>query len=174
MVTALLVVVLLVSQGQAPSPALPPGFIEIDGAKNPELLPEHLVWSSGFRMLAVMKEHQVRLGEKFLTHLTLSEPDAELLFAEVARFVARSDRCHAAGARLVTALPGEQHLAELERAMQANTLACRTVMLDSKDRLLVSMTPEGQTTLITWMLAERAKIKTILPKSDLEFFRQPR
>jgi hypothetical protein len=154
----------------------PPGeFIEIDGAKNPELLPEHIVWSSGFYTLALMKENNVRLGEKFLTQLTLSDADAALLWAEVERFKARADRCHEKGKAIYEQGKATEHkLADIETRMKANTLQCRTAMLDAKDRLLGVMSPEGQSLLINWMLSERAKIKSSVPKSELEFFRQPR
>ena len=174
--SVLLVVVLLVGQGavgKSPPQSLPPGYIQIDGAKNPELIPEHIVWSTGFHTIRLLKDNNVRLGETFFKNLTLSGADAALLWAEVEQFVARTDRCQERGEKIVAAMQG-QKMEALERAMKENTLQCRIAMLESKDRLLAKMTPEGQATLTKWMLDERSKIKPIVLESDLEFFRQPR
>jgi hypothetical protein len=58
--------------------------------------------------------------------------------------------------------------------MKANTLACRQEVLDSADRLLSRMSSEGRSALTSWMLNERTKVKSVMPKSELEFFRLPR
>jgi hypothetical protein len=176
MVSALLVVALLAGQGPAGKPppqSLPPGYIQIDAAKNPELIPEHIVWSTGFHSIQLLKDNNVRLGETFFKNLTLSEADAVLLWAEVEQFAARTNRCQERGEKIVAAMQG-QKMQELERAMKENTLQCRIAMLESKDRLLAKMTPEGQATLTMWMLDERSKLKSIVLKSDLDFFPQPR
>jgi hypothetical protein len=174
-VVVFLLLLLVACVQQPPASHSPPDVVEIDGAKNPELLPEHVVWSSGFHTLALMKENNVRLGEKFLTQLTLSDADATLLWAEVERFKARADRCQEKGKAIYEqGKAAERKLADIETAMKANTLQCRTAMLDAKDRLLAVMSPEGQTLLINWMLSQRAKIKSSVPKSELDFFRQPR
>jgi len=152
-----------------------PEMVEIDGAKNPELIPEYLVWATGFQTLALMKEHNIRPGEKFLTRLTLSEQDAALVFAETDRYTARSNRCHEKGAAIFSGMSAQKRkIGEIEAAMQANTLECRWALLMAKDRLLETMSPEGQDLLVRWMLDERVKLKSFVVKSDLEFFRQPR
>jgi hypothetical protein len=148
-------------------------MIEIDGAKNPELIPEYLVWQSGFHTLKLLKDNNVPKHEGPLASLTLSDADAALLHAEVERFHDHKNRCEERGQRIVLAHQG-QEIEVLERAMKANTLQCRVATLESKDRLLANMTPEGQVTLTMWMLNERPKMKAIVGKSDLEFFRQPR
>ena len=147
----------------------------MDGAKNPELIPEYLVWGTGFQTLALMKEHNIRAGEKFLSRLTLSGQDAALVFGEADRHMARSGSCHEKGAAIFSDMSArKQKIGEIEAAMQANTLECRWALLMAKDRLLESMSPEGRDLLVRWMLDERVKLKPYVVKSDLEFFRQPR
>ncbi len=150
-------------------------MVEIDGAKNPELIPEYLVWSTGFQTLALLKAHNIRLGEKFLTSLTLSDHDAALMFTETDRHMARSNRCQEKGAAIFRDMSAQKRtIAEIEAAMKASTIECRWALLMAKDRLLQSMSPEGQDLLVRWMLDERAKVKSFVVKGDLEFFRQPR
>lgn len=161
--------------GRTPASNAEPEMVEIDGAKNPELIPEYLVWATGFQTLALMKEHNIRAGEKFLTRLTLSDPDAALVFGEADRHMARSNRCHEKGAAIFSDMSAQKRkIGEIEAAMQANTLECRWALLMAKDRLLESMSPEGRDLLVRWMLDERVKLKSFVVKSDLEFFRQPR
>lgn len=161
--------------GRPPASSAEPEMVEIDGAKNPELIPEYLVWATGFQTLALMKEHNIRQGEKFLTRLTLSDQDAVLVFGEADRHMARSNRCHEKGAAIFSDMSArKQKIGEIEAAMKANTLECRWALLMAKDRLLQSMSPEGQDLLVRWMLDERVKLKSFVVKSDLEFFRQPR
>jgi hypothetical protein len=151
---------------------VPPGYVEIDGSKTPDQIPEHVMWSTGFETIAFLREKGItRHGP--LTGLQLSPADRELLLEEVGRFKDRQAECHRAGIRLQTAMKGLE-VAKIEKAMKANTLDCRVEMLDSKDRLLGRMSSEGATALATWMLNERLKVKSVIPKSDLEFYRLPR
>ena len=95
------------------------------------------------------------------------------MLAEVARHRARREHCQARGERIVESLKGQPE-AKLEIALKSHTLECRVVMLDAKDQLMLKLSPEGVTTLNTWMLNERRKTRSIMPKSELEFYRLPR
>ena len=156
----------------AAAQSIPPGFVEIDGAKNPEQIPEHLMWSTGFETIGFLTGKGIT-SEGPLTRLQLSPADQKLLTEEVGRFKERRAECHQTGLRIQSAMKG-QEVQKIEEAMKANTLECRTTMLESKDRLLTRMSPEGAAALATWMLNERTKIKALIPKADLEFYRLPR
>lgn len=151
---------------------LPDHYIEIDGAKTPEQIPEHIMWSTGFETIALLTSKGITRDGP-LAALTLSSGDRELLLAEVARYKERREGCHTRGARIAAAMDG-QAVERIEAAMRANTLECRTAMLESIDRLLLDMTPDGRLTLTTWMLNERRKVRSVMPKADLDFYRLPR
>jgi hypothetical protein len=165
-------VVLTLSGALPAQQKIPDGYIEIDGAKTPELIPEHVMWSTGFDTIAFLTAKGIT-QEGPLAALVLAQRDRELLLAEVARYKERREACHTRGARIAAAMDG-QAVEKIEAAMRANTLACRTTMLESKDRLLLDMSPEGGVSLTTWMLNERRKLRSVMPKTELEFYRLPR
>ena len=68
----------------------------------------------------------------------------------------------------------QQKIGDIEAAMKVNTIQCREVLLEAKNRLLAQLSPEGQTSLIMWIVGERVKVKAVIPRSDLDFFRTPR
>lgn len=145
-------------------------FVQIDGAKTPEQIPEYLTWSSGFEVIGYLTEKKITHGP--MTFLQqLSPSDRDVLFAEVSRHKERLEKCQARGAQLVETI---NDLEKLEQEMKANTLECRIKLLDAKDLMLTRMSPEGVAVLTNWMLEERRKIKSLILKSDLEFYRLPR
>lgn len=151
-----------------------PDLTLIDGAKNPELIPEYLMWSTALDSIALLAEHNaVEHGPLKALLSSISASDAELVLAEAAEHTKRAEACHQRGLRIVEAMKG-QEIDKLEKAMKANTLACREALLDATDRLLARLSPEGRTALTAWVLAERRKVKAWIVKTDLDFFRQPR
>ena len=157
--------------GAQPQSSLPPGYIMIDGRKTPEQIPEYLTWQTGFNTIGFLRTKNVTDGP--MTFLQkLSSADRNLLFAEVERHRARSEQCQRRGESLVEKIKDD--LVKLEKEMKANTLECRTRLLDSKDRMLSRMSADGALTLTGWMIDERRKVQSIMPKSELEFYRLPR
>jgi hypothetical protein len=130
------------------------------------------MWSTGFEAIAFLSEKGIT-REGPLAALQLSPADREMLTEEVGRFRERRAECHEAGIRIQGAMKGLE-TQKIEEAMKANTMECRIKMLESKDRLLTRMSSDGATALATWMLNERSKIKSLIPKADLEFYRLPR
>lgn len=151
-----------------------PNLTLIDGAKNPELIPEYLMWSTALDSIKLLAEHNVvEHGPLKALLSSLSASDREMVVAEAAEHSRRREDCHQRGLRIVAAMEG-QGVDKLEKAMKANTLACREVLLDKVERLLARLTPEGRTALTTWVLAERRHVKAWIVTTDLDFFRQPR
>jgi len=149
-------------------------MVVIEGAKNPELIPEHLMWSSAFHTIAFLKEQSaVDSGPLALLLSAISTSDAKLILTEAAEHKKRGAECDEKGRRIVRAIEA-QGMEPLERAMKSNTLACRQALLDAVDRLLSRLSPEGRSELVRWVLDERGKITVRVPKADLAFFRQPR
>jgi hypothetical protein len=163
------------AQAQKPPPApgsasLPPGLVEIDGAKHPELLPEYLVWTHGLSALSAIKKDNITAA---LETLPLSPRDADLAFAEGVRQDDRDRRCGERTRRIMESLRTAAP-AKIEAALRPAILDCRWEVLDAKDRLLAAMSPEGRATLVAWVLDGRQGIKSYVPKGDLEFYRQPK
>jgi hypothetical protein len=151
-----------------------PDLTLIDGEKNPELIPEYLMWSTALDAIALLAEQNVSEHGPLKALLSsISASDAELVLAEAAEHTKRADACHQKGLRIVEAMKGHG-IDRLEKAMKANTLACREVLLDATDRLLARLSPEGRTALTAWVLEGRRKVKAWIVKTDLDFFRQPR
>lgn len=145
-------------------------FIEIDGSKTPEQIPEHLSWATGFNTIGYLREKKVTDGPMTFL-LQLSPVDSDVLLAEVARHKERSVKCQERGERLAETIAD---LEKLEQEMKANTLECRIKLLEAKDLMLTRMSPDGAAVLTNWILDERRKIKSRILKSDLEFYRLPR
>lgn len=145
-------------------------MVEIDGAKHPDELPDYLVWSHGFSRLATIKAKNMRLA---LATLTLSPEDLKLAYAESEKQEERDQQCGESTRRVVESLKGAGRL-KVEAAVRPLILECRWAVLHARDRLLSAMSFDGRITLELWMLEARRTIKAYVPKSDLEFFRQPR
>ena len=146
------------------------GMIEIDGATHPELLPEYLIWTHGFSRLAAIKRQNITVA---LDTLELAPRDADLAFAEAAKQDERDRRCSDQTRRIMEATRNAKP-EKIEAAVRPAILECRWEVLGAKDRLLDAMSPEGRATLVNWMLDARKGMKAYIPKSDLEFFKQPK
>ncbi len=66
------------------------GMIEIDGAKNPEAIPEYLAWTLGLSGLSIIKRNNIVTA---IEELGLSPADAALAFAEGERQGKRDQEC---------------------------------------------------------------------------------
>jgi hypothetical protein len=146
------------------------GMIEIDGAKNPEAIPEYLAWTLGLSGLSIIKRNNIVTA---IEELGLSPADAALAFAEGERQGKRDQECSSRTRPIAESMRGQRG-DKIEAALRPEILKCRWAVLDAKDSLLSSMTPEGRVALTAWVLAGRKDIKSLVPKEDLEFFRQPK
>jgi hypothetical protein len=181
MVGSLLLVALLVGQAPSTSPpirhGIPPGWMEIDGAKNPEQIPEWATWSSGFDTLALLRAHNVPKDAPPLVGLaSLSEKDAALLAAALEEYLKIVDRCTEEGRRGLAAVQSQKDVTQeaIDKFANEFTLQCRIEKLESKDRLPAKMTDEGRDAVNAWMVAGRRKMKAIMPKDQLIFYWEPR
>ena len=156
--------------GQATPASNPLDIVEIDGSKNPALIPEYLVWEHGFGGLAIIKDRDMKPA---MATLALSPRDAELVFKEAGAQATRDRRRGEHEKARREALAGAKP-AELAAALHDVILEYRWEVLDARDRLLASLSPEGQVELIRWMNERRTHITAFVPRSELDFFRQPR
>jgi hypothetical protein len=146
--------------------------IHIDGLKNPELIPEYVLWEHGFGGLAIIKQQNMPTA---LASLSLSPEDLALVWKEAALQKTREEHSAVEQRKRRDALKAQGiKPQELLRELQKVILEYRWSVLNARDRLLAAMTPEGQAVLLAWIQARGAKITASVPKADWEFFRQPR
>lgn len=152
--------------------AVDDAVIEISGEKTPEHLPEYLVWKVGLRALAAIKKQNIVPA---LEELGLSEADGEVVFAEGRAQQERDTECFQRQERVKTMLrAGAAKPERIASETRAIVIECRWATLDAKDRMLAALSPEAQTSVVTWVLDQRRKINVSVHRADLEFFRQPR
>jgi hypothetical protein len=160
----------LLSQSHAKPPPNPfsiPGpseRLEIDGSKNPELIPEWFVWETFFRHL-----HQ---AGTIPSALNLAPGETRLLQMQVEQYGKSSEECQKeiANLRPLVGVVANGIVNEKQRAIQ---LGCRRRSLDIRDRLLARVGAEAVTALTTWVETVKNGIQISVPKRELDHFRQP-
>jgi hypothetical protein len=146
--------------------------IHIDGQKNPELIPEYVLWEHGFGGLAIIKQQNMPAA---LASLRLAPEDLALVWKEAALQKAREDHSASEQRRRREALKAQGVTPQqLSLELQKVILDYRWTVLNARDRLLAALTPEGQAALLAWIEARRAHITASVARADWEFFRQPR
>jgi hypothetical protein len=146
-------------------------LIEIDGKKNPEQIPEWLLWRESLRSVASAKANDFKLVK---ATLGLSEPDMGLLDKEAELQFKRDDECQKRQEvqRDELAARGEG-IPAIYAQLKTVILGCRTRTLDARDRILAGLTPEGQSKVLAWVNDRRPAIRAFVAKSDLEYFKLP-
>jgi hypothetical protein len=146
----------------------PPDIFVIRGAKNPELLPEYVVWSEAFPVLSILKEERWdgQRGPK------LSAQDRKLVYEHAALYTPREEACTAKRDRAWEALKADE--AKRDKEVRAIELECRWQILEAKDRVLAALSPEGAAIFQTWVVQEvKPHITVTVSKADYEFFKLP-
>lgn len=162
--------------GQATSPnvvkvGLPPGWVEIDGAKHPELVPDHAAWQSLFGELRLLKKRGWTKDVVSLQGLPAAEE--ALIYSTADQQYLAHQSCDERVGRARAAL-SDQSPANIERFLQAETLKCREDTLGFADRLLAQLSPESQHGLLLELEQTRRRITTAMPKHDLDHWMRPR
>jgi hypothetical protein len=155
---------------------LPPPFsdyVRIEGRKNPELLPDWLVWKHVFMTISSAKAGNLRgFTHEFEDSFTPSELLA--LYTE-ADAQARRDQEELDATerkrkdlddRDVDAKDAAKELFEVE-------LQHRQKVLDARDRVVAALSPESLAILARFAEETRGSIASLVPRSELEQFRLP-
>jgi hypothetical protein len=164
-------VTLLLSQSAQKPPASPfsiPGpseRVEIDGSRNPELIPEWYVWETFFR--------QLHNAGTVPSVLNLTESETRALRMEVEAFNKNNEQCQKQieSLRPLVGIASNSEVNQKQRSIQ---LECRNRSLDIRDRLLAGVRPEASVALVTWVESLKSGIEISVPKRELAHFRQPR
>lgn len=144
-------------------------YIEIDGRKNPEQVPAWVAWETSFRTLSLAK----RKGSLAVpASLEMSEAERNLVFHAAEGQAARDTICEEKVMRLKPLL-GREKVEVLNEKTRAIQLECRQAVLDARDQLLRSLSPEAQTTLIIWVDNQKSSIKAWVPRAELDHYRRP-
>lgn len=159
---------------QSQSPAKPPSpfavappseRVEIDGSKNPELVPEWYAWDTCFRQL-----HKTGTVPSVLN---LTSDDTRFLEMELERYGKSTEACqrNIESLRPLVGVAPTREVNEKQRAIQ---LECRARTLEIRDRLLAGVRPESAVAIASWVENLKTGIEISVPKRELAHFRQPR
>ncbi len=171
-VVALLVVWVLpgaMAAAQAPAASAPSKaeILQIDGSKNPELIPQWSVWGFVFRVLAggprQLPTSVLRLVSKAEESLVMKEADA----------VQKIDADCQARLTKVVALLGVESMAVVDTRVREITVACRRETLQARDRILAGLNPDAAAALMAFAESTKAGTSTSLPRKDLARFLEP-
>lgn len=150
---------------QKPSPD---GRIEIDGSKNPEMIPQWVVWQYAFRVIDG--------GPRELptnVYRVASAQERELILAEAAVDVRRDKACIQRIEREIRPLLGKEKVDIIKARQQEIHVECRWQTLHARDRLLERLRPEVQTELIRFVEDTKAGRRLSMPVEELPYYRQP-
>ncbi len=141
--------------------------VQIDGAKNPEMIPQWHTWGFAFRVIAGGAR---AIPSVVLMHLTKDE--ADLLQREAEADQKHDEECQQRVLRLVPLLSTPEATTVNDKTKQIN-LDCRWQTLHARDRVLQRMTVEAQAALTGWVESNKTGMRVSVPKAELDFFRQP-
>jgi hypothetical protein len=142
-------------------------WVFIDGAKNPELIPEWSAWEDVFSTIAG--------GQKLLPSRVLfrvSTEEADLILRESEASVKRTDDCNARILALKPLLAKERVAVQIQRTKDIR-LECRVANLDARDRVLAALNPEGRAALREFADLMKAATSFTVAKSEITFLRLP-
>jgi len=143
-------------------------FVEIDGSKSPQDVPEWLAWETSFRMLALARS---KGSTAVPASLGLTAAEAEMLFKEADGQVTRDNACQKRVERLKSL--GMEKVQVINEETKTIQLDCRSKTLQARDRLLGALSPEGQTALVAWVNNAKAGIRIRVPRAEWEHYRRP-
>lgn len=140
--------------------------IQIDGSKNPEMIPQWDAWQAAFQIMEKVGD----LPTDLLKQVSREEAASIL---DAARENAQNMRaCEQRALKLVPTLKTEEARLINERT-QALNLDCRWQTLRLRDRVLADLSPVGQAALARYVEFTKAGIRVYVPKNELSFYRQP-
>jgi hypothetical protein len=169
-VASILIAVLLCPRAHAQNArddSSPPEVIQIDGAKNPELIPQWSAWGYAFRVIA----GGPRELPSTVHHVASSEEKAMVL--READAVQRIDKTCQDRVLKLHPLVGREDPAVVDAKLRAITLECRHETLHARDRVLKALNPEAATALILFVESTKSGTTMSIRKRDLARFLEP-
>lgn len=150
----------------------PPGtsaqeMMQIDGSKNPELIPEWSAWGFAFRVFATGSR---QLPTSIYT--VVSAEETTLILKEADQVHKIDQDCQNRMVKLST-LIGKEKNETLDAKVRELTLECRWATLHARDRVLERLRPEVASALSAFVASTKAGTSLSLPKKDLARFLEP-
>src|SRR3954453_6110786 len=155
--------------GQAPATRVttPPEMLQIDGARNPELIPQWSVWGFVFRVIAGGP------GELPSSVYPVVSKEETALVIKEAEAVQKTDaRCQARAIK-AAALLGTESMASVDANIRAVSFECRGETLRARDRVLAALNPAGATALAAFAESTKSGTSISVPKKDLARYLEP-
>ena len=140
--------------------------VEIDGRKNPEMIPQWDAWHAAFEILSRASD----LPTEIITQVSTAEVSSsrEAALENSRNFLVLQQRV----LKLMPTLQTEEAKLVTERT-QALNLEFRWQVLGLRDRVLVGLGLSGQAALSAYVESLKAGMRVFVPKKELAFYRQP-
>ncbi len=138
--------------------------LEIDGSKNPELIPGWYIWETFFR--------QLHTAGTIPSVLNLTTEEERLLQMELEQYGKSNQQCQR-DIETLRPLVGVAPIKAINEKQRAIQLECRRRSLDLRDRLLAGVRPESSVAIIAWVENLKTGIEISVPKRELAHFREP-
>ncbi len=144
-------------------------YVDIDGSKHPEQVPEWVTWQTAFSTLSLAE----RSASKAVPEsLEMSDADKQLVFAAASQQAARDAACQKKVDALKPLL-GKTEASVINQRTHEIQLECRQRTLDAAESLMKALSPEGQTGITAWLQTIKAGIHVSVPKDELDHFHRP-
>jgi len=140
--------------------------LDIDGSKNPEMIPQWDAWLAAFDIIARKSDLPTEV------HKQVSTEEAALVVAAAAE---NAKNFLALQQRVLKIMPELQTVgvkAMTERT-QAMNIEFRWQLLDIRDRLLAKLNPAGRAALAGYVESLKAGMRVLVPKKEYAYYRQP-
>ena len=142
-------------------------WVFIDGARNPELIPEWSAWEDVFSTIG----GGLKLLPTTVQQLVTQE-EAGMILLESQASLKRTTDCNARLIALKSALAKERVSVQIQRSKEIR-LECRWQNLYARDRVMAALNPAGRAALQDF--ADLMKVGTTftIARSEISFFRLP-
>lgn len=158
------------AQSISPSSAKDDPTITIDGAKNPELIPDWAAWLEAFRFMAQPAKPHVPIPTEL--HLVTTEQQRALIRKEALKVIELENDLGNRGAKLQEGLDAD-NLSERNGKADELEMQRRQGALDARDRVFAVLPADAQLALSAFAEHARRSQKVSLPKSKVEWYRLP-
>jgi hypothetical protein len=140
--------------------------IEIDGRKNPGMIPQWDAWHAAFELMAAKSDLPTELWN------VLSKEEVTLVLQAGHENAKNFLTCQQRVLQLVPTLQTDEAKSVNERT-QAINLEFRWQVLGLRDRVLAALPPPGQTAMTKYVESLKEGMRVFVPKNELAFYRQP-
>ncbi|MGH9311068.1 MAG: hypothetical protein ACRD1U_16950 [Vicinamibacterales bacterium] len=153
--------------GRGAAESAPPEMMFIDGAKNPELIPQWSAWGYAFRVISGGPRELPSIVHKVVS------ADERAMIIKEADAVQKIDKACTELLLKQHTVIGRGNLEALDAKLREITVACRQKTLDARNRILAALNPDGATALIMFVESTKEGTSLTIRKRDLPRFLEP-